>query len=196
MLKGKYFLSVFLFVLISGCVSLSIRSNLNKDYSEKRYNRIVVISTSEDSDFASNAENQIENNIDDQDLEWVTCFKYSENYYAGSNTNPDVFKNKLKKFIENNKADGILFVSDNGVDAKGVITGFSARTYGFAVNRATVRSVGVVMELFDARTKESVWYSRGGSATSSVLVSNERLMNSFIDESMSRLVNTGLLDEK
>jgi hypothetical protein len=184
-------------VFIGGCVYVTTHTKVNSDYSTNRYNKIVVICTDDDSDVAEQTESKVGEFLKENSISWVAYYPFSDNYYEGSDSQNTSFKEKLSKFIKNNRADGILFITNGDMSLSSYITGMTSYRNGYTgINEVDVKSMALKMELYDAHTRDSVWYSRGGASSSSILRGKQDLINFFVNDSMQKLCSTGLLDEK
>jgi hypothetical protein len=187
----------FISVLVGGCVYVTTNAKINSDYSINRYNNIVVICTDDDSDVAGQTENKVLDYLKENNASWVHCYPFSDNYYEGSDSQSASFKEKLKKFIKKNHVDGILFISNGDMNLSSYITGMTSYRNGYTnIDEVDVKSMALKMELYDAQSRDSVWYSRGGASSSSILRGKQDLINFFVSDSMQKLCSTGLLDEK
>lgn len=193
----KYIFLPSFFLLFGGCVHVTTHTKVNNDYASNIYNKLVVICTDDDSDVAAETENHVGDFLKKNKLEWITFFPFSQNYYEGSDSNNDSFKRKLDKFIAKNKIDGILFITNGNMSLSSYVTGMTTYRNGYtSLNGVNVKSMALKMELYDATTRDSVWYSKGGSSSSSILRGKQDLINFFVNDSMKKLADTGLLDEK
>ena len=192
-----YILGIFFFLTCSGCVYVTTHTKLNSDYSDHLYNKVVVISVNDDGDIAKQTENNVVDYFNSRNIDWVKCISFSENYYEGSTENKKSFKEKLSKFIKKNNVDGIIFISDGGLKLSTYITGMTSYSNGYTgVNTLTDKSIGLKMEFYDAITRDSIWYSKGGASSRSILRGQGDLISFFINDSLDKLVATGLMDKK
>lgn len=142
-----YILGIFFFLTCSGCVYVTTHTKLNNDYSDHRYNKVVVICVNDDGDIAKKTESNVVDYFSSRNLGWVNCISFSDNYYEGSTDNKKSFKVKLSKFIKKNGVDGIIFISDSGLNLSSYITGMTTYSNGYTgINTITNKSIGLKME--------------------------------------------------
>lgn len=179
------------FLFLSGCAPLIVNTALNHDFSTKTYSHLLVISFDQDQETAENLEEAAYEHFKDSDKHAIQCNFKSKLFYAGSNISQKAVKDNLDAYIEKHSIDGVLIVSDGTLkfEEEPSVGGYYKALCGAEMSKNLPSKDGLSVELFDAKSRTSVWYSRYNG----IALTTYDLEEKLVIQSLEQMEEIGLI---